>query len=789
MTNDLLNTLIKSVQMASKPKTSPYDSTAVVKRVEDGVAWVQIPGGVDETPVKLTVNAEAGDTVQVRVSGGTAFLVGNATAPPTDDRTARQAIQQIVQTKEVVQSVQERVHEQAVTLKQTYETVTRIDETAVTGVQIQYALGDNSTTAPTTGWSTASPTWTAGKYIWQRTVTTIDGEQFVSNTSCIQGAKGEQGEQGERGTDGTSVTILGHYDTYAELIAAHPTGSAGDSYMVGSDLYVWNGTEWEDVGQIQGPQGPQGIQGPQGPQGIQGIQGERGIQGEQGVQGERGLTGATGAQGRGITSVTPQYYLSTSSSSATGGLWANSPAAYVEGRYYWTRTYVIWSDNTTSYAPSEAGVLDSAMTSANSNAYQALRTAGDAEDIAEATNQYFWSDNDGVHVASEAETPAATRNMLMNSLGMLFRRGVNNIIAILTGTNPGLNIYDGNGNSDANVVATFSADGIQIGKANSENIRIQSGRTTVTSDGGMPVFDISANGTTETIFVSKEYDDDIAVYLVPRARISYYNIIGVRYWALIEGEKQTGRVTFHADTDETKTIDTDISIQYTSSNSYIKVIYSRETQTQKCGITHISYDADVELPVFTVGTRGESDSVGGFSAVIGESLIASSENQTVLGRYNVEDTADKYALIVGNGIGRERPSEYRSNALTVDWDGNIEAGGQLINYTAGSSGGWTWRKYADGTLDLWGTFTGTSTPYSSAVNGWYPHRLALSFPANAKPNNGDYSVWQEWEIGTGFTMAGPVFNKSASGCMAYVLAGAQGSLSYTARFFIHGTWK
>ena len=77
MTNELLNTLIKSVQMASKPKTSPYDTTATVKRIEDGIAWVQIPGGVDETPVKLTVNAEAGDTVQVRVSGGTAFLVGN----------------------------------------------------------------------------------------------------------------------------------------------------------------------------------------------------------------------------------------------------------------------------------------------------------------------------------------------------------------------------------------------------------------------------------------------------------------------------------------------------------------------------------------------------------------------------------------------------------------------------------------------------------------------------------------------------------------------------------------
>ena len=86
--NDLLNTIIQSIQAAGKPKTQAYDSTAVVKRVENGVAWVHIPGGVDETPVKLTVNAKAGDTVQVRVSGGTAFLVGNGTSPPTDDATA-----------------------------------------------------------------------------------------------------------------------------------------------------------------------------------------------------------------------------------------------------------------------------------------------------------------------------------------------------------------------------------------------------------------------------------------------------------------------------------------------------------------------------------------------------------------------------------------------------------------------------------------------------------------------------------------------------------------------------
>ena len=46
-------------------KTNPFDSQAEVLRVEGDTAWVHIPGGVDETPVKLTTNAKAGDVVSV----------------------------------------------------------------------------------------------------------------------------------------------------------------------------------------------------------------------------------------------------------------------------------------------------------------------------------------------------------------------------------------------------------------------------------------------------------------------------------------------------------------------------------------------------------------------------------------------------------------------------------------------------------------------------------------------------------------------------------------------------
>lgn len=48
--------------------------------------------------------------------------------------------------------------------------------------------------------------------------------------------------------------------------------------------------------------------------------------------------------------------------------------------------------------------------------------------------------------------------------------------------------------------------------------------------------------------------------------------------------------------------------------------------------------------------------------------LASSSNQTALGQCNIEDANDTYAVIVGNGTS----DNARSNALTVDWTGNVQ---------------------------------------------------------------------------------------------------------------------
>ena len=81
---------VDAIQDGDKRK-SAYDTQATVLRIDGDTAWVHIPGGVDETPVRKTMNAKSGDRVQVRVAKGKAWLTGNATSPPTDDTKANEA--------------------------------------------------------------------------------------------------------------------------------------------------------------------------------------------------------------------------------------------------------------------------------------------------------------------------------------------------------------------------------------------------------------------------------------------------------------------------------------------------------------------------------------------------------------------------------------------------------------------------------------------------------------------------------------------------------------------------
>lgn len=134
-----------------------------------------------------------------------------------------------------------------------------------------------------------------------------------------------------------------------------------------------------------------------------------------------------------------------------------------------------------------------------------------AEAVANAVSQHFWisttGTDSGAHVTevtqeewsdSGGASYHSGANSLWNSLGMLFRDGLTNLMAVLTS---GVAIYDGLGNAASNIVASFTAAGVTIGRLAEGHAVFDSSGMHV-YDGANSVFDATYSATddgTETV--------------------------------------------------------------------------------------------------------------------------------------------------------------------------------------------------------------------------------------------------------------------------------------------------
>jgi hypothetical protein len=118
------------------------------------------------------------------------------------------------------------------------------------------------------------------------------------------GFTGPTGPTGPPGVDGSGISILGTLANSSLL--PDPGVNVNDAYLIGGDLYIWDGAEWNNVGQIQGPTGPTG------PTGVRGDDST-----VPGPTGPTGPTGATGTAGLGYAGIT--FTLSSYSSSTASG--------------------------------------------------------------------------------------------------------------------------------------------------------------------------------------------------------------------------------------------------------------------------------------------------------------------------------------------------------------------------------------------------------------------------------------------------------------------------------------
>ena len=122
------------------------------------------------------------------------------------------------------------------------------------------------------------------------------GEKGEKGDKEDPGVAGPAGPQGEKGDAGTGLELKGSYESADALKEALPTGDKG-AYLIGSEAYVWDDTQWVSVGEIKGPKGDKGDTGEAGPQGLKGEKGDTGPEGPQGPKGDKGEKGDIGPQG------------------------------------------------------------------------------------------------------------------------------------------------------------------------------------------------------------------------------------------------------------------------------------------------------------------------------------------------------------------------------------------------------------------------------------------------------------------------------------------------------------
>lgn len=179
-------------------------------------------------------------------------------------------------------------------------------------------------------------------------------------TECIEEISSKASDASTAAKDATDATNAAVSSVEVEYYkSTSPTQLTGGKWQPATPTwaegsYIWSRTKTTTKG---------GTVAYSTPVCITGSTGATGAKGDTGAAGAKGDTGATG---KGVKSIVPQYYLSTSKTSQAGGSWSNTQPAWQPNHYLWTRSYITWSDNTTS---TTTPVLAQALNDANQKGY------------------------------------------------------------------------------------------------------------------------------------------------------------------------------------------------------------------------------------------------------------------------------------------------------------------------------------------------------------------------------------------------------------------------------------
>lgn len=93
--------------------------------------------------------------------------------------------------------------------------------------------------------------------------------------------------------------------------------------------------------------------------------------------------------------------------------------------------------------------------------------------------------------------------------------------------------------------------------------------------------------------------------------------------------------------------------------------------------SHAEGNVTLAQGLYSHAEGSKTKALGNISHAEGRGTIANSNYQHVEGQYNIKDTSNQYAHIVGNGSSDTN----RSNAYTLDWNGNANFAGDITSST------------------------------------------------------------------------------------------------------------
>lgn len=221
-----------------------------------------------------------------------------------------------------------------------------------------YAVSASNSTVPTS-WSSTVPTMTeSNKYLWNYETITYTNGTTVDTTKRVIGVYGNKGATGATGSQGYSLVANVVRDAFTEsqwtaygTINHEETWSSTSGIRNGcriGDMFAIVGTATDTKNAHVAYYRSNTASGD-----LKGLCISHTIipRGATGATGSKGDKGDTGATGKGVKSTAVTYQASSSGTTIPTGVWsATPPATSADKPYFWTRTIISYTDNTTSTA-------------------------------------------------------------------------------------------------------------------------------------------------------------------------------------------------------------------------------------------------------------------------------------------------------------------------------------------------------------------------------------------------------------------------------------------------------